>query len=123
MRPSRELRPGDAGRGVPGYVSFDVRADNRAALDASHNGDTTQLAVIDREGNMISATPSGGWIQSSPVIRGLGFPLGTRGQMSLPRFRPTERARPEETPACNADALACDEARPTVDGLRHTGGR
>ena len=24
---------------------------------------------------------SGGWIQSSPVIRGLGFPLGTRGQM------------------------------------------
>src|SRR5205807_4741157 len=33
------------------------------------------------EGNMIAATPSGGWCQSNPVIPGLGFPLGTRGQM------------------------------------------
>ena len=30
---------------------------------------------------MVAATPSGGWIGSSPVIAGLGFPLGTRGQM------------------------------------------
>jgi len=37
--------------------------------------------VIDRAGNMVSATPSGGWLQSSPVIPDLGFPLGTRGQM------------------------------------------
>ncbi|MEM2875973.1 MAG: gamma-glutamyltransferase family protein [Candidatus Bathyarchaeia archaeon] len=43
--------------------------------------DTTHLDVIDRYGNMVSATPSGGWIQSSPLIEGLGFPLGTRGQM------------------------------------------
>ena len=81
-RASRELRPGDSGNGIPDYVTFDVRKNNRnAAPDALHNGDTTQLATIDREGNMVSATPSGGWIQSSPVIRGLGFPLGTRGQM------------------------------------------
>ena len=43
--------------------------------------DTTHLDAIDRYGNMISATPSGGWIQSSPLIEGVGFPLGTRGQM------------------------------------------
>ena len=30
---------------------------------------------------MVASTPSGGWIGSSPVIRGLGFPIGTRGQM------------------------------------------
>ena len=30
---------------------------------------------------MVAATPSGGWIGTSPVIKGLGFPLGTRGQM------------------------------------------
>jgi gamma-glutamyltranspeptidase/glutathione hydrolase len=30
---------------------------------------------------MISATPSGAWISSSPVVEGLGFPLGTRAQM------------------------------------------
>jgi gamma-glutamyltranspeptidase/glutathione hydrolase len=46
-----------------------------------HIGDTTQLDAIDRFGNMISITPSGGWFSSSPVIPGLGFPLGTRGQM------------------------------------------
>ncbi|TVR29603.1 MAG: gamma-glutamyltransferase family protein [Nitriliruptor sp.] len=45
------------------------------------NGDTTHLDVVDRDGNMVSATPSGGWLQSSPVIPDLGFPLGTRAQM------------------------------------------
>ncbi|HET6184621.1 MAG TPA: gamma-glutamyltransferase family protein [Acetobacteraceae bacterium] len=43
--------------------------------------DTCHLDVIDRWGNMVSATPSGGWLQSSPVIPELGFPMGTRGQM------------------------------------------
>jgi gamma-glutamyltranspeptidase/glutathione hydrolase len=37
--------------------------------------------VVDRHGNLVSATPSGGWLWSSPVIRELGFPLGTRAQM------------------------------------------
>ncbi|MGI9092935.1 MAG: gamma-glutamyltransferase family protein [Mycobacteriales bacterium] len=44
-------------------------------------GDTCHIDVVDRYGNMVSATPSGGWLQSSPAIPGLGFPLGTRGQM------------------------------------------
>jgi gamma-glutamyltranspeptidase/glutathione hydrolase len=44
-------------------------------------GDTTHVDVVDRWGNLFAATPSGGWIGSSPVVEGLGFPLGTRGQM------------------------------------------
>ncbi len=44
-------------------------------------GDTVHFDIVDRAGNMISATPSGGWLQSSPVIPELGFGLGTRGQM------------------------------------------
>jgi gamma-glutamyltranspeptidase/glutathione hydrolase len=43
--------------------------------------DTTHVDVVDRWGNLFAATPSGGWIGSSPVVEGLGFPLGTRGQM------------------------------------------
>jgi gamma-glutamyltranspeptidase / glutathione hydrolase len=43
--------------------------------------DTCHIDVIDKHGNMVSATPSGGWLQSSPAIPGLGFPMGTRGQM------------------------------------------
>jgi gamma-glutamyltranspeptidase/glutathione hydrolase len=44
-------------------------------------GDTCHLDVADRFGNLVSATPSGGWLQSSPVIPGLGFCLGSRAQM------------------------------------------
>lgn len=44
-------------------------------------GDTCHFDIIDRDGNMISATPSGGWLQSSPIIPELGFCLGTRAQM------------------------------------------
>ena len=69
---SLELRPGDA----------PARALTHGEADPSvYTGDTTHADAIDREGNMFAATPSGGWIPSSPVIEGLGFPLGTRGQM------------------------------------------
>ena len=90
---SLELRPGDAGNGIPEYTSISVAEDNRRALGVAareiqdlgighaHIGDTTHLDAMDAEGNMVAATPSGGWIGSSPVIPGLGFPLGTRGQM------------------------------------------
>ncbi len=44
-------------------------------------GDTVHIDVIDRWGNMVSATPSGGWLQSSPVVPGLGMPLNSRAQM------------------------------------------
>lgn len=68
-------------------------------------GDTCHLDVIDRWGNMVSATPSGGWLQSSPVIDGLGFALGTRGQMfwlapGLPNtLAPGKRPRTTLTPS------------------------
>jgi gamma-glutamyltranspeptidase/glutathione hydrolase len=46
------------------------------------NGDTCCVTATDSAGNMVAATPSGGWLKSSPVVPGLGFPLGTRGQMA-----------------------------------------
>ena len=44
-------------------------------------GDTVHFDIVDQAGNMVSSTPSGGWLQSSPVIPELGFSLGTRAQM------------------------------------------
>jgi gamma-glutamyltranspeptidase/glutathione hydrolase len=44
-------------------------------------GDTVHLDVVDAHGNIVSATPSGGWLQSSPTIPELGFCLGSRAQM------------------------------------------
>ncbi len=47
----------------------------------SMRGDTVHFDIVDQAGNMISSTPSGGWLHSSPVIPELGFCLGTRAQM------------------------------------------
>jgi gamma-glutamyltranspeptidase/glutathione hydrolase len=68
---SAELRPGDAPPSQPRVL---------VGSRSVYTGDTTHLDVIDAEGNMFAATPSGGWIPTSPVIPELGFPLGTRGQ-------------------------------------------
>jgi gamma-glutamyltranspeptidase/glutathione hydrolase len=95
-RASLALRPGDAGARPLKLILGDER---------SYNHDTTHLDAIDAQGNMMAATPSGGWIQSSPVIPGLGFPLGTRGQMfSLDpahpnALRPGKRPRTTLTPS------------------------
>jgi gamma-glutamyltranspeptidase / glutathione hydrolase len=68
------------------------------------SGDTVHFDIVDRDGNMISATPSGGWLQSSPVIPELGFPISTRGQMfwleeGLPgSLAPGKRPRTTLTP-------------------------
>lgn len=48
---------------------------------AEKRGDTVHLDIIDAEGNMVSITPSGGWLQSSPIIPELGFCLNSRAQM------------------------------------------
>lgn len=68
-------------------------------------GDTTHLDAADADGLMISATPSGGWIPTSPVIPELGFALGTRGQMFKLRpghpnaLAPGKRPRTTLTPS------------------------
>lgn len=64
-------------------------------------GDTCTIAVADRHGNLVVAVPSGGWLKSSPVVPGLGFSLGTRGQtMTLAEGHPNSLApgrRPRTT--------------------------
>jgi gamma-glutamyltranspeptidase/glutathione hydrolase len=91
---SREQRPGR----IPGFEAWAEAAIARAAHVpeaaagagageptmahlSARRGDTVHLDVIDRWSNAVTATPSGGWLQSSPVVPGLGMPLNTRGQM------------------------------------------
>ncbi|HEX4557037.1 MAG TPA: gamma-glutamyltransferase family protein, partial [Xanthobacteraceae bacterium] len=89
---SLELRPGSV-EGFGAIVKLRRAEGARDAVGAmgageptvgrmgEMRGDTVHFDIVDRAGNMISATPSGGWLQSSPVIPELGFGLGTRGQM------------------------------------------
>jgi gamma-glutamyltranspeptidase/glutathione hydrolase len=75
---SAELRPGGDDPRLPAPVTGAVAA---GAGEPTRAGDTCHVDVADRWGNLVSATPSGGWLWSSPVVPALGFPLGTRAQM------------------------------------------
>ncbi|MFZ3453555.1 gamma-glutamyltransferase family protein [Arthrobacter sp. 7Tela_A1] len=95
---STEFRPGS----VPGHTPFSppLRTDYvppalagaagtaagtgepTVSATGETRGDTCHVDVVDRWGNMVSVTPSGGWLQSSPTIPELGFCLGTRLQMT-----------------------------------------
>lgn len=82
---SLELRPGGPGGRIgvapPATLVGDVAPAHLRGVGEPTRGDTCHVDVVDRSGNMVAATPSGGWLQSSPVVPGLGFPLGTRMQM------------------------------------------
>ncbi|WP_405823928.1 gamma-glutamyltransferase [Streptomyces sp. NBC_01390] len=129
---SHELRPGspggrtprlcaharvpgtdEPGTGAPGVgeptvaklPTSPVPGESEIAADGSTRGDTCHVDVVDRWGNMVAATPSGGWLQSNPVVPELGFPLGTRLQMTwleegLPNsLTPGRRPRTTLTPS------------------------
>ncbi|HEY7145514.1 MAG TPA: gamma-glutamyltransferase [Streptosporangiaceae bacterium] len=98
-RASDQLRPGSPGGRAPllpplpgaggphpaaaasGAGEPTVGLGEPAVADGRVRGDTCHLDVADRFGNLVSATPSGGWLHSSPVVPGLGFGPTTRGQM------------------------------------------
>ncbi|MFJ3703161.1 MULTISPECIES: gamma-glutamyltransferase family protein [Streptomyces] len=120
---SLELRPGSPGGRTPalsahahgvstGASGFDAMGipvagagEPTVAKDGATRGDTCHLDIVDRWGNMVAATPSGGWLQSNPVVPELGFPLGTRLQMAwldegLPNtLTPGRRPRTTLTPS------------------------
>ncbi|EHS49741.1 gamma-glutamyltranspeptidase [Rhizobium sp. PDO1-076] len=122
---SMDLRPGK----LPGFeAQYDLTMEMLAGMSGtgavyeptmSHltekRGDTVHIDVIDREGNMVSVTPSGGWLQSSPIVPGLGFCLNSRAQMfwlkpGLPTsLAPGKRPRTTLTPS-----IALYEGRPTL---------
>lgn len=116
---SKEMRPGTIA-GKPGWRDLDaVGRDGRAPefaagrgsgeptvrRNGATGGDTCHVDVVDRWGNMVACMPSGGWLQSSPVIPGLGFALNTRGQMfyldpaSPAALGPKRRPRTTLTPS------------------------
>jgi gamma-glutamyltranspeptidase/glutathione hydrolase len=114
---SLELRPGSPNGRVP-LLAEHIRRGPSNITDLSGavgeptvgpagttKGDTVHVDVVDRWGNLVSATPSGGWLQSSPTIPSLGFCLGSRAQMfwldkGLPNsLAPGKRPRTTLTPS------------------------
>jgi gamma-glutamyltranspeptidase / glutathione hydrolase len=98
---SSPSRPGSGAFGIDPATGEPLA---RPADAQAGRGDTCHLDVADRWGNVVTATPSGGWLQSSPVIPSLGFCLGSRAQMftlepGLPAtIAPGKRPRTTLTP-------------------------
>ncbi len=112
---SRDMRPGDlpgasermrdvlamAGRETPAHLGHGEPTFPDLPVEW---GDTVHIDVVDRFGNMVAATPSGGWLQGSPAVPGLGFSITTRGQMGWlapghpSTVRPGSRPRTTLTP-------------------------
>jgi gamma-glutamyltranspeptidase / glutathione hydrolase len=114
---SHDLRPGAPTGSPPRLPTFlggrRVATTGGGEPTMTVGRDTCHIDVTDRFGNLIAATPSGGWLQSSPVIPELGFCLGTRAQMfwleeGLPNsLVPNKRPRTTLSPS-----LALEEGRP-----------
>jgi gamma-glutamyltranspeptidase/glutathione hydrolase len=119
---SLELRPGspsglaprlprrDAQQVTPGHWT----GAGAQSLGATR-GDTCHIAVADRHGNLAACTPSGGWLQSSPVVAGLGFCLGTRAQMfNLDPDHPNRVAGGKRPRTTLSPSLALREGEPRL---------
>ncbi len=124
--PARSPAAGAPGIGEPtvGIGEPTMSRDGEALVPANgeKRGDTCHVDVIDRWGNMVAATPSGGWLQSSPAIPGLGFQLDTRAQMfwlvdGLPTSMAPGRGRARR---CRRP---CAQERRALHGVRHAGRR
>jgi gamma-glutamyltranspeptidase/glutathione hydrolase len=111
-----ELRGGSAGPGVlSAAMGMGAIGEPTVGPAGGTRGDTVHIDVVDAAGNIVSATPSGGWLQSSPAIPELGFCLDSRGQMfwleqGLPNsLRPGKRPRITLSPS-----MALRDGEPTL---------
>lgn len=108
LRDAITLERAGSGR-VPAPAAVGATPSGIGDPTALTGGDTTHLDAVDRDGNIVSATQSGAWLYSSPVVEGLGFPLGTRAQMfSLAEGHPNvlapgKRPRTTLTPSMALD--------------------
>lgn len=129
---SQVSRPGEIG--VPAYLP-PLRVDGAdtsatalgvgeptVELSGSTRGDTCHIDVVDQWGNMISATPSGGWLQSSPTVAGLGFCLGTRLQMTWLDPASPSALRPGARPRTTLSPTLLGTADQVVTALGTPGG-
>jgi gamma-glutamyltranspeptidase/glutathione hydrolase len=121
-RASLELRPGSPGGRhprLPMPTGQTVAAGHWTGTGAQAvgevRGDTVHVAAVDRHGNMVACTPSGGWLQSSPVIAGLGFCLGTRAQMlNLDPLHPNHLEGGKRPRTTLSPSLALREGEPRL---------
>jgi gamma-glutamyltranspeptidase/glutathione hydrolase len=83
-------------------------SDRLASLGLDSAGvskDTTHMAVVDKDGNIFDATPSGGWINGAVILGDTGIGMSVRGEQfwldstHANQIRPRSRPRYTLTPS------------------------
>ncbi len=78
---------------------------DEAALEEASLKDTTHIAIIDRDGNIFDATPSGGWTRGAVILGETGIGMSVRGEQfwldetRANQLRPRSRPRYTLTPS------------------------
>jgi len=119
IRRSGDTATSVAGGGEPTvarlHPSIDPQGEAPVLPTDLQRGDTCHVDVVDRWGNMVSATPSGGWLQSNPVIPGMGFALNTRTQMCWLEDGLTSSLVPGKRPRTTlTPSMAFRDGRPAI---------
>jgi len=105
--------PGDPGG--HGAVAPGVPAASHAAETASAVDGTTHIAAIDRDGNMIALTPSGGVFRKSAFAPELGCTLSTRSEMFVLEDGHPNAPAPGKRPRTTlVNYLICEDGVPTT---------
>jgi gamma-glutamyltranspeptidase/glutathione hydrolase len=76
-------------------------ADRRASLGQDASGimkDTTHVAVVDKDGNLFDATPSGGWINGAVILGETGIGMSIRGEQFFLDTARANQIRPHARP-------------------------
>jgi len=86
-------------------TSQDDELASRGLDSAGVSKDTTHISVIDKDGNVFDATPSGGWIPGAVILGDTGIGMSVRGEQfwldktRANQLRPRERPRYTLTPS------------------------
>ncbi|SHK51680.1 gamma-glutamyltransferase 2. Threonine peptidase. MEROPS family T03 [Pseudonocardia thermophila] len=134
-RASADWRPGSIPGVAPYFPPLKTKEEIDAAVSEAYGigeptvrpsgetrGDTVHIDVIDRYGNVVSATPSGGWLQSNPTIPELGFCLGTRLQMTWLDPESPSALRPGRRPRTTLSPTVLERGSVAVSALGSPGG-
>jgi gamma-glutamyltranspeptidase/glutathione hydrolase len=107
--------PGDPRRhgGMPAGITARAATEPPAAIHAPDG--TTHIAAIDRDGNMMCLTPSGGVFRKSAFAPELGCTLSTRSEMFVLEDGHPNALAPGKRPRTSlVSYLICDKGVPTT---------
>ncbi|MGE3888906.1 MAG: gamma-glutamyltransferase family protein [Vicinamibacterales bacterium] len=71
---------------------------SRGLDSAGVSKDTTHMAIVDRDGNVFDATPSGGWVNGAVILGDTGIGMSVRGEQFFLDVTRANQVRPRARP-------------------------